>query len=84
MSTIQLQLPDDLRERLDSRVASGDFANAQDYLLSLLRHDLEWTPEPDVEQLLAERSRATSREMTPAVFNDIRSRLANWLREKAS
>jgi antitoxin ParD1/3/4 len=38
-TTMNISLPETLREFVDERVAEGDFANASDYVRALIRED---------------------------------------------
>lgn len=39
MSTLNISIPEAMREWIDSQVASGEYANASDYMRDLIRHD---------------------------------------------
>ena len=39
MATMNVSLPDQLRDWVDERVQGGDYANASDYIRDLIRHD---------------------------------------------
>jgi antitoxin ParD1/3/4 len=39
MASLNISLPDTMRQWIDQQVASGDYANASDYIRDLLRHD---------------------------------------------
>lgn len=39
MATLNISLPDQMREWIDERVQSGRYANASDYMRALIRHD---------------------------------------------
>jgi antitoxin ParD1/3/4 len=39
MATLNVSLPDAMREWIDEQVASGEYANASDYVRDLIRHD---------------------------------------------
>ncbi len=41
MATMNVSLPDPLREWVDERVKTGQYANASDYVRDLIRHDRE-------------------------------------------
>ncbi len=41
MATLNISLPDKLREYINLRVGSGEFQSASDYLRDLIRHDKE-------------------------------------------
>jgi antitoxin ParD1/3/4 len=39
MATLNISLPDPMREWIDSQVEAGEYANASDYIRDLIRHD---------------------------------------------
>lgn len=39
MATMNVSLPDPMREWVDSQVKGGEYANASDYIRDLIRHD---------------------------------------------
>ena len=39
LATLNISLPGVMREWIDDRVQSGEFANASDYIRDLIRHD---------------------------------------------
>jgi antitoxin ParD1/3/4 len=39
MTTLNISLPDAMREWIDAQVESGEYANASDYVRDLIRHD---------------------------------------------
>jgi len=39
MATLNISLPDAMREWIEQKLASGEFANASDYMRDLIRHD---------------------------------------------
>ena len=39
MATLNVSIPDAMREWIDSQVDSGEYANASDYIRDLVRHD---------------------------------------------
>lgn len=39
MATLNISMPDAMREWIDARVQSGEYANASDYMRDLIRHD---------------------------------------------
>jgi len=41
MATMNVSLPDPMREWVDSQVRGGVYANASDYIRDLIRHDQE-------------------------------------------
>ncbi len=49
MATLNISMPDELRSFIESRVSTGEYQSAIDYLRDLIRHDREET-----ERLLTE------------------------------
>lgn len=39
MATLNISLPDAMREWIDAQVKAGEYANASDYIRDLVRHD---------------------------------------------
>lgn len=39
MATLNISLPNTMREWIEEKLASGEYANASDYLRDLIRHD---------------------------------------------
>ena len=39
MATMNISLPDEMREHVEAQVRSGQFANASDYIRNLIRYD---------------------------------------------
>ena len=49
MATLNISMPDELRSFIETRVSTGEYQSASDYLRDLIRHDREET-----ERLLTE------------------------------
>ena len=41
MATMNVSLPDPMREWIDTQIKGGEYANASDYIRDLIRHDQE-------------------------------------------
>ena len=41
MATLNISMPDQMREYIESRVKMGEYQSASDYLRDLIRHDKE-------------------------------------------
>jgi antitoxin ParD1/3/4 len=41
MATMNVSLPDPMRDWIEERIRSGEYANASDYVRDLVRHDRE-------------------------------------------
>ncbi len=39
MATLNISMPDPMREWIDAQVKAGEYANASDYIRDLIRHD---------------------------------------------
>ena len=39
MATLNVSMPDAMREWIDAQIESGEYANASDYVRDLIRHD---------------------------------------------
>ena len=39
MATLNVSMPDAMREWIDAQVEAGEYANASDYIRDLIRHD---------------------------------------------
>ncbi|UCG73949.1 MAG: type II toxin-antitoxin system ParD family antitoxin [Chromatiales bacterium] len=39
MATLNISMPDAMREWIDAQVQGGEYANASDYIRDLIRHD---------------------------------------------
>ena len=49
MATLNVSMPDELRAFIETRVSTGEYQSASDYLRDLIRHDRE-----KIDQLLLE------------------------------
>ena len=75
MATLNISLPDQLRNYVDLRVGSGEFQSASDYLRDLIRHEKEY-----LEHLLVEG--IDSGESKPLDLNSIRKKARKILKAK--
>jgi antitoxin ParD1/3/4 len=39
MATLNISMPDSMREWIDAQIEAGEYANASDYIRDLIRHD---------------------------------------------
>jgi antitoxin ParD1/3/4 len=49
MATLNVSMPDEMRAFIESRINTGEYQSASDYLRDLIRHDRE-----EIERLLLE------------------------------
>ncbi len=75
MATLNISLPDKLREYINLRVGSGEFQSASDYLRDLIRHDKE-----QLEHLLVEG--IDSGKSKPLSLDSIRKKARKALESK--
>jgi antitoxin ParD1/3/4 len=74
MSTLNISLPDNLREWIDGRVKKGDYSSASDYMRDLIRSDQKKHVEID-EILLEGINSGESLEATSAFWEKKRQHL---------
>lgn len=78
MSTLSINVPDDVREAAEQVVAAGRFATVGEYVAALIRQD-----QASLERHLIGRiDGGPSREMTDGDFDRIRSRLDDEVRRR--
>lgn len=75
MPLLQIDLPEDARRLADEEIASGRFANLNEYLAALIREDRRRADERVHEILQARLQSGPGQEMTDAAFDDILDRL---------
>jgi antitoxin ParD1/3/4 len=76
MTTLNISLPDDVRQLLDRQVNSGRYTSVSEYVASLIREDLDRLDRRQVEAKLLDRlACGPSRPMSDADFDVIRNRL---------
>lgn len=64
MATLNISLPDNMREWVDSQVAGGEYANASDYLRDLIRHDQRQREAVRLALIEGERSGVSNRNIS--------------------
>lgn len=75
MATLNISMPDEMRAFIQSRVNTGEYQSASDYLRDLIRHDREET-----ERLLVEGMESgTARSLDMA---DLRKRAQALLKQE--
>lgn len=74
-TTLNIALPDALRQYVDQRVQSGHYGDTSDYLGELIRRDQEEQAKKRLRELIEESlSSGAGRELTPQVAEQLRSR----------
>ena len=73
MTSLNISLPEALREFIDEQVATGGYGTASEYIQELLRRAQKEQEEQErLESLLLKALDSPAREMTPQEWDDIR------------
>ena len=75
MATMNVSLPEPMKDWVEDRVKSGRYANASDYVRDLIRRDQE-RREALVEALIEGEKSGTSRRSVREIAADTRSKLS--------
>ena len=74
MATLNISMPDELRAFIETRVKTGEYQSASDYLRDLIRHDREATEQLLLEGIESGESRrldmATLQKRAEALFEE--------------
>jgi antitoxin ParD1/3/4 len=84
ITTLNVSLPESMREWIQARVAAGGFSSASEYVRSLVRDDQKRAAEERLEALLLEGLESESREMTQDDWRDIRNALRERVEKRRS
>lgn len=73
MATMNVSLPDAMKEYIESQVKTGKYSNTSDYVRELIRRDLEYTSKVDtLRKALAEGEDSGVSERTlDDIWNDV-------------
>jgi antitoxin ParD1/3/4 len=83
MQTMNISLPDPLKEFVDHQIAEGRYSSVSEYIRELIRDDEKRKAEHRLEVLLLEGLDSEDTELTRQDFDDIRKRaLAQLNRRK--
>jgi antitoxin ParD1/3/4 len=72
MQTMNISLPDPLKEFVDHQIAEGRYSSVSEYIRELIRDDEKRKAEERLEALLLERLENEESELTRRDFADIR------------
>ncbi|HAK93671.1 MAG TPA: type II toxin-antitoxin system ParD family antitoxin [Planctomycetes bacterium] len=75
MTTLNVSLPEPMRQWIQTQVNTGAFSSASEYVRSLIRTDQKRAVEERLEALLLEGIQGKSTEFTAEDWQDIRRRL---------
>jgi antitoxin ParD1/3/4 len=83
MQTMNISLPDPLKEFVDHQIAEGRYSSVSEYIRDLIRDDEKRKAEDRLEALLLEGLEGEDSELTRQDFDDIRKEaLAQLKRHK--
>ena len=72
MQTMNISLPDPLKEFVDGQIAQGRYSSASEYVRELIRADEKRKAEEQLAAKLREGLNSTESRLTPAAWRDIR------------
>jgi antitoxin ParD1/3/4 len=72
MQTMNISLPEPLKEFVDHQIAEGRYSSASEYIRELIRNDEKRRAEERLEALLLEGLEGEETELTPEDFASIR------------
>ena len=64
MATLNISMPDAMREWIDAQIDAGEYANASDYIRDLIRHDQRQRDALRLALIEGEKSGLSSRSVT--------------------
>jgi antitoxin ParD1/3/4 len=76
MATLNVSLPDAMREWIDAQVQGGEYANASDYVRDLIRHDQRSREALQRALIEGENSGVSSRRVSD-IIADTKKKLAD-------
>ncbi len=72
MTSLNISLPESMREFVEAQVASGGYGTASEYIRDLIRHEQKRRAEAKLEALLLEGLNGPARELTDEDWEAIR------------
>mgnify|MGYP003385864190 CR=1 FL=1 len=73
MQSMNISLPDPLKQFVDGQIAQGRYSSASEYVRELIRADEKRKAEDQLEAKLLEGLNSGERALTPADWKDIRT-----------
>ena len=78
MSTVNISLPEPMKDFVESQVTDGMYGSVSDYIRTLIREDQKRKAQETLEKkLLAALDQRNFEEVTPEFFNQLRARMIN-------
>jgi antitoxin ParD1/3/4 len=72
MQSMNISLPEPLKEFVDGQISTGRYSSASEYVRELIRNDEKRKAEEQLEAMLLEGLSGTETELTPADWTAIR------------
>lgn len=82
MQTMNISLPDPLKQFVDGQIAQGRYSSVSEYMRELIRADEKRKAEEHLEAKLLEGLNSPESEMTPADWSAIRKEALAKLEER--
>jgi antitoxin ParD1/3/4 len=82
MQTMNISLPDPLKDFIDRQVAEGRYSSVSEYIRELIRDDEKRKAEERLEALLLEGLESEESELTKQDFEDIRKEALAQLKRR--
>jgi len=82
MQTMNVSLPDPLKEFVDHQIAEGRYSSVSEYIRELIRDDEKRKAEQRLEALLLEGLESEESELTRQDFDDIRKEALAQLKRR--
>jgi antitoxin ParD1/3/4 len=84
MQTMNISLPDPLKEFVDGQIAEGRYSSVSEYIRELIREDEKRKAQERLEALLLEGLESEVSELTRQDFEDIRKEALAQLKRRQS
>jgi antitoxin ParD1/3/4 len=82
MQTMNISLPDPLKDFVESQITSGRYSSVSEYVRELIREDEKRKAEQRLEELLLEGLASPETELTRQDFEDIRKEALSRLKAR--
>lgn len=82
MQTMNISLPDPLKDFVEGQITSGRYSSASEYVRELIRQDEKRKAEERIEAMLLEGLASPETELTRRDFDDIRKEALSRLKAR--
>ena len=82
VQTMNISLPDPLKDFVDAQISSGRYSSVSEYVRELIREDEKRKAEARLEAMLLEGLASPESELTPQDFADIRNQALSRLKAR--